>query len=105
MQRSAHSLAQTLCLRTFRGVPDLEKPGVCYSKDASYLRGVLLVEREVAKDETVIDRLSIGRTALEYLPALERLGIKPALQPLRSLAREADLDTYMLSFEAENGNM
>jgi len=102
VQRSAHSLAQTLCLRTFRGVPDLEKPGVCYSKDASYLRGVLLIQHEVARDETIIDRLSTGRTALEYLPALERLGIKPALQPLRKLAKGADLDAYILSFEMEN---
>lgn len=101
VQRSAHSLAQTLCLRTFRGVPDLQKPGVCYSKDACYLRGMLLIQREIEKDETIIDRL-IGRTALEHLPAIERLGVKPALQPLRKLAKGADLDAYIRSFEVGN---
>ncbi len=63
---------------------------------------MLLIQHEVARDETMLERLSIGRTALEYLPALEHLGIKPALQPLRKLAKDADLDAYILSFETEN---
>jgi hypothetical protein len=78
---------------------------VLYGRTATLpLRGVLLIQHEVARDETIIDRLSIGRTALEYLPALECLGIKPALQPLRKLAKGADLDAYILSFEMENQN-
>jgi tetratricopeptide (TPR) repeat protein/transcriptional regulator with XRE-family HTH domain len=101
-QESAHSLAQTLCLRTFRGVPDLQKPGVCYSKDVCYLRGLLLVERAVAEDETIIDRLSIGRIGLEYLPVLSRLGIAPSLQQVRKRIHDTDLDGYILSFEERN---
>jgi hypothetical protein len=97
-QKTAHDLALTLCLRAFRGVPELEKPGVCYSKDVVYLRGLLLIQRAVAEDVTILDRLAVGRIALEHLPAIEQLGIVPPLQPLRKLAQDSNLDTYILSF-------
>ena len=88
-QKTAHDLALTLCLRAFRGVPELEKPGVCYSKDVVYLRGLLLIQRTVAEDVTILDRLAVGRIALEHLPAIEQLGIVPPLQPLRKLAQDS----------------
>jgi len=92
-------VALTLCLRTFRGVPDLDKPGVCYSKDVVYLRGLLMIKRAIAEDATILERLAVGRVALERLPDIERLGIVPPLQSLRKLAQDANLDAYILSFE------
>lgn len=98
-QKRAHDLALSLCLRTYRGVPELQKPGLCFTKDAVYLRGLLQIQRAVAQDATILDRLAVGRVALEYLPAVERLGIPSSFQPLRKLAQDANLDAYILSFE------
>jgi Domain of unknown function (DUF1704) len=100
-QKFARKLALARCIRTFRGVPDLEHAGVCYTKDALYLRGWWKLEQEVAKDQTILDRLAVGVVALEQLPELAELGIVSAPQPLRHLAQRPDLDAYILSFEAE----
>ena len=91
--------ASHLCLRVFRGVPDLEQAGVCYLQDAMYLRGIWMIERAVAEDETVLDRLAVGKVSLEVLPDLQELGITSAPQPLRQLAYDPDLDARILSFE------
>lgn len=98
-QQYAHKLALARALRTYRGVPDLTRVGVCYSKDALYLRGLWKIERALAQDETVLDRLAVGVVALEQLHDLEELGIVSTPQPLRKLAQDPDLDTYILSFE------
>lgn len=96
----ARSFALTRCLRTFRGIPDLRQAGVCYSKDAHYLRGLRKIERAVAEDSTILDQLATGVVALEWLPELRELGMVSSPQPLRKLANDPDLDTYILSFEA-----
>ncbi len=62
-------------LRTFRGVPDLEIAGVCYAKDAIYLRGYRAIVRAIEEDQTVLARLIVGTVALEQLPDLAELGI------------------------------
>lgn len=98
-QKYARKLALARCLRTYRGVPDLTKAGICYSKDALYLRGLWKIEQALAQDETVLDRLAVGVVALEQLPDLKELGIASAPQPLRDLAQKPDLDAYILSFE------
>ncbi|MHB8596739.1 MAG: tyrosine/phenylalanine carboxypeptidase domain-containing protein [Ktedonobacteraceae bacterium] len=95
----ANELAITLCLRVFRGVPTLERPGVCYSKDVVYLRGLQVIEQAAARDATIPERLAVGRIALDHLPAIEELGITPPLQPLWELAHDPDLDSYILAFE------
>jgi hypothetical protein len=46
----AHKIALERGIRTYRGVPDLAVPGVCYSKDALYLRGLQKIERAVAQE-------------------------------------------------------
>ncbi|MEO8974048.1 MAG: tyrosine/phenylalanine carboxypeptidase domain-containing protein [Ktedonobacteraceae bacterium] len=97
----AHELAIALCLRTFRGVPELERPGVCYSKDVVYLRGLRMIEQAIAQDVSISERLAVGRIAIEHLPAIEELGITPPLQPLWNLAHDPDLDSYILAFEQE----
>lgn len=95
----AHRIALTLCLRVYRGVPDLERAGVCYLQDTIYLRGILLMARLVAEDKTVLDRLMIGKVAYDLLPFLHPLQMVPSPQPLRELAFDRELDNYILSFE------
>ncbi|HCP75503.1 MAG TPA: hypothetical protein DIU08_12785 [Ktedonobacter sp.] len=98
LQKLARSYALSICLRTYRGVPDLEQAGVCYLQDALYLHGLRMIEQAVAQDETVLDRLAVGVVALELLPDLQELGITSAPQPLRKLAYDPDLDSHILSF-------
>lgn len=102
-QKRARDYAISLCLRTYRGVPDLNQAGVCYLQDTIHLHGLRLIEQAVAADETVLDRLAVGICALEQLPDLQELGIISALQPLRKLAYTVDLDDYILSFEEQFG--
>src|SRR5260370_13928705 len=79
-ERRAQRNAFTRCLRTFRGVPDLGKAGICNTKDVVYLRGRWLIDQEVERDETVLDRLAVGKVAVELLPELGRLGIAASSQ-------------------------
>ena len=69
------------------------------NKDAVYLRGLWLVEQAVAQDATILDRVSVGRVALEYLPDLQELGIMPPSQTLQKLVLDPNLDAYICSFE------
>jgi tetratricopeptide (TPR) repeat protein len=94
----ASTVAQTRCLRTFRGVPDLSRPGVCYPKDAVYQRGLFQVYDAVAADKTVLDWLAAGVVALEQIPDLAALAIPPAPHAARGLLEQSDLEAYILSF-------
>lgn len=98
LQKQARRYALSMCLRKYRGVPDLEQPGICYLQDAVYLHGLRLIENAVAQDQTVLDRLAVGKVALEHLPDLQELGIVSALQPFKNLAFDSDLDSYIFSF-------
>ena len=100
-ERRAQRNAFTRCLRTFRGVPDLGKAGICNTKDVVYLRGRWLIDQKVAQDETVLDRLAVGKVAHELLPELKKLGITASSQSFRTLALDPDLDAYILSFDNE----
>jgi hypothetical protein len=105
VQKQARAFALSVCLRTYRGVPDLERAGVCFLQDAVYLHGLRMIERAVAQDETVLDRLAAGVVALELLPDLQELGITSSPQLLRRLAYDPNLYSYIVSFETfeENG--
>lgn len=98
-RKLAQKYASGMCLRAFRGVPNLEKAGICYLQDVVYLRGIRMIERAVAEDRTVLNRLAVGVVALELLPDLQELGIISASQPLMAMAYDPDLDTRILSFE------
>ena len=100
-ERRAQRNAFTRCLRTFRGVPDTRKVGICNTKDVVYLRGRWLIDQAVAQDKTVLDRLAVGKVAYELLPELEKLGIAASSQSFRTLVLDPDLDAYILSFESE----
>ncbi len=99
-QEKARNLALVRCLRTYRGVHDLTKAGVCYTKDALYLRGLQMIEHVVAQDETLLDRLAVGKIALEQLPILKELGVTASPQPLRRLADDPELESRIVSFES-----
>jgi hypothetical protein len=98
-QKQARKIALARCLRTYRGVPDTERRGICYVKDALYLRGLLKIERAIAQDATVLDHLAVGVVALEQLPSLQELGIVSVPQSLAKLALDPELDAYILSFD------
>jgi tetratricopeptide (TPR) repeat protein len=99
VQTQARAYALSLGLRIYRGVPDLECPGVCFLQDAMYLRGIRLIEQAATEDKMVLDRLAVGVCALEQLPDLQELGIVAPPQALRKLATASDLDAYILSFD------
>lgn len=88
-------------MRTFRGVPHLEQPGICLTKDVVYQRGLRQIEQAVATDEHVLERLMVGKIALEDIPVREELGIALFAQSLYQLALQPDLDSYILSFEQQ----
>ncbi len=98
-QNHARRLARERCLRTFRGVPQLTQAGICYTKDAHYLRGLRKIEKALQEDERVLDRLAVGVVALDRLPDLQELGIMSAPRPLRTLAEDSHLDEYITTFE------
>jgi hypothetical protein len=78
----ARTLALTRCLRTFRGVPDLTRHGICSAKDTCYVQGYLAIREAIAQQgEEVLTRLMVGAVALEQLDDLATLGIvTPALR-------------------------
>jgi tetratricopeptide (TPR) repeat protein len=99
-EKRAQIYAIDHCLRVFRGVPDLTQAGICYPEDAIYLHGLFMVEQAVSEEPTVLDRLAVGKVALELLPDLQELGITtPSLPSLYTRAYAPDLDAYILSFE------
>lgn len=100
LQEWAKKAALDKCLRTYRGVPDLQQAGICYTKDALYLRGLWKIERSVAEDSTVLDRLAIGVVALDRLPDMQELGMVAAPRPLQELLNDPNLDAFILSFES-----
>jgi hypothetical protein len=105
-RRKARNNARIRCLRTYRGVPDLLRSGTCFTKDVVYLRGHLLIEQAVAKNETLLDRLSVGKAALALLPDLQELGIiaPQQMSTLRKRIYDPELDNFILSFESEDAN-
>ncbi len=92
------------CLRAYRGVPDLRRAGVCFTKDVVYLRGHLQIERAVAEDPAVLDRLAVGKVALELLSDLQELGIVAPQQvvSLRKRAYDPELDNFIIAFERKD---
>ena len=104
-EQRARDRARFRCLRTFRGVPDLTRVGICHTRDVSYLRGRLQIERVVAQDKTMLDRLAVGKVALELLPDIQALGIVAPPQPLRQRAFDSDLDGYILSFTSSKEHL
>ena len=68
-------------------------------QDATYLRGILQIERIVSQGEEMLKRLVVGMIACDLLPVLQLLKIGPPPQPLQSLLGDPELDNHILSFE------
>jgi hypothetical protein len=100
---NARALALTRCLRTFRGVPDLNRPGICSVKDNCYVQGYLAIKDAIAQQgEEVLTRLMVGAVALEQLDDLATLGIvTPALRS-RWIARDPHLLEHITSLMQES---
>jgi len=98
----ARALALTRCLRTFRGVPDLNHHGICSVKDNCYVQGYLAIKDAIAQQgEEVLTRLMVGAVALEQLDDLAALGIvTPALRP-QWYARDPNLYENITSLMQE----
>ncbi|HLZ61570.1 MAG TPA: tyrosine/phenylalanine carboxypeptidase domain-containing protein [Ktedonosporobacter sp.] len=99
----AQAIALGRCIRTFRGVPDLTVPGVCYTKDVLYQRGLHKIMKVLESVPTVVDRLAVGVVALEHLPDLEKLGITAAPQSFKTVMQDGNIDAYILSFVHADG--
>ena len=69
-----------------------------------YLRGRWLIDQAVAQDETMLDRLAVGKVAYELLPELDQLGITASTPSFRMLVLDPELDEYILSFESEDAD-
>ena len=95
----ASRLAQTRCLRTYRGVPPRAQAGICFPKDAGYERGFFQLYNAVQKDATILDWLAVGIVAIEQIPDLQALGLSPAAHSSRALLERPDLEAYILSLE------
>ena len=88
----ARALAHTRCLRTFRGVPDLNYHGICSVKDNCYVQGYLAIKDAISQHgEEVLTRLMVGAVALEQLDHLAALGIVTPAVRARWLARDPNL--------------
>lgn len=95
----APDVARQRCLRTFRGVSNLNFPGAAYLKDWLYHHGYLQVEEAVRGEEGVLQRLMVGVVGLEQLPDMLELGIVQPPQLPRWLAYDPDLASYIQAFE------
>lgn len=104
-KRSAHRLALSRCVRTWRGVPSPLQSGTCFTKDNCYLRGYLLLQQELVHAQKngidLMERLRVGVIGVEHIRACEQLGIiKPVVMHKR-LAFDAQIRQYILSFQTK----
>ncbi len=79
----------------------MERAGIAYTKDVVYQRWLQLITQAVAQDQTVLDRLAVGKIALGQLDDLRDLNLVAPPQSLRTRAFDPGLDAYILSFEQQ----
>ncbi len=104
LREDARKNAQNRCLRTWRGVTHLARPGVCSTKDTVYLRGYLAVSQALGADDAMFERLMVGSAGLQHLIDLAEIGIvKPAVLH-RRLATDPELESYIRQFADEARN-
>ena len=94
----ARKYAQNRCLRTFRGVSDLSRLGICSTKDILYQRGFFAVEAALREDPTRFDRLMVGAAGIHQLDDLAELGIVSSSTAHRRLATDPALESYIIQF-------
>ena len=98
LQEDAQRSAQNRCLRTWRGVTHLTRPGICSTKDNVYLRGYLSITKALNEEGIAFERLMVGSVGLRHLNDLIELEItKPAIIHQR-LATDPNLEKYISQF-------
>ena len=98
IQEEALQSAQNRCLRTWRGVTHLSRPGICSTKDNVYLRGYLSIVKALTEEGIAFERMMIGSVGLHHLGDLAELGItKPTIIHQR-LATDPSLEKYISRF-------
>lgn len=98
LQEKARRYAENRCLRTYRGVTNLERRGICSNKDTYYLRGFLKVCQELERDPRIFDKLMIGSVGLHHLADLAELGITKPSVAHKHLGADPELDKYIAQF-------
>ena len=104
-KRSAHRLALSRCIRTWRGVPSPLPIGICFTKDNCYLRGYLLLQQELEhakkNDIDLMERLQVGAIGVEHIQACEQLGILKPVFAHKRLAFDPQIRQYIVSFQTK----
>jgi hypothetical protein len=104
-KRSAHRLALSRCVRTWRGVPSPLQSGICFTKDNCYLRGYLLLQQELVhaqkNDIDLMERLQVGAIGVEHIQACEQLGIVKPIIAHKRLAFDPRIRQYIASFQTK----
>ncbi len=98
LQEKARRYAENRCLRTYRGVTNLEHRGICSNKDTYYLRGFLKICKELERDPQIFDQLMVGSVGLHQLVDLGELGIRKPGVVHRHLGTDRELDSYIAKF-------
>jgi len=101
LQEKARRYAENRCLRTYRGVTNLENKGICSNKDTYYLRGFLEVCQALERDPQIFDQLMVGAVGLQHLTDLRELGITTPGVVHKHLATDPNLDTYIARFTGQ----
>jgi tetratricopeptide (TPR) repeat protein len=102
LQEKARKYAENRCLRTYRGVTNLEHRGICSNKDTYYLRGFLEVCQELEREPEIFDRLMVGSVGLHHLTDLTELGIRNPGVVHKHLATDPKLEDYIAQFASQN---
>ena len=102
LQEKARRYAENRCLRTYRGVTNLEHKGICSNKDTYYLRGFLKVCQELERYPKIFDQLMVGSVGLHHLADLEELGIRTPGVVHKHLGTDPELDSYITQFVNQN---
>jgi len=105
-KRSAHRLALSRCVRTWRGVPSPFPSGICFTKDNCYLRGYLLLQQEAVHARKngidLMERLQIGAIGVEHVRACEQIGIIKPVVAHKRLAFDPQIRQHIVSFQTKN---
>ncbi len=102
LQEKARRYAENRCLRTYRGVTNLEHRGICSNKDTYYLRGFLNVCQELERDPKIFDHLMVGSVGLHQLAELKVLGIENPSVVHKHLGTDPELVSYIAKFANQN---
>ena len=98
IQERAQKNAQSRCLRTWRGVTNLTRPGICSTKDHVYLRGYLAVNQALENNEILFEQLMVGAVGLHHTDDMRELDIVAPRIIHQKLAIDPNLEESISRF-------